>query len=69
MYERLLIMRELLSDKGAIYLHCDYHKTHHLRVLLDEVFGPDMFVNEIIWKKLLPPKHNLLSLQIYMTLS
>lgn len=56
MYERLLIMRELLSDKGAIYLHCDYHKTHHLRALLDEVFGPDMFVNEIIWKKTTAPK-------------
>lgn len=56
MYERLLIMRELLSDKGTIYLHCDYHKNHHLRALLDEVFGPDMFVNEIIWKKTTAPK-------------
>ena len=56
MYERLLILRELLSDKGTIYLHCDYHKSHHLRMLLDEVFGPDMFVNEIIWKKTTAPK-------------
>jgi site-specific DNA-methyltransferase (adenine-specific)/adenine-specific DNA-methyltransferase len=52
MYERLLILRELLSDKGTIYLHCDYHKSHHLRCLLDEVFGADNFFNEIIWQKI-----------------
>lgn len=49
MYERLIIMRELLSDKGSIYLHCDWHKVHHLRCIMDEVFGIDQFVNEIIW--------------------
>ncbi|MGI6710960.1 MAG: DNA methyltransferase [Bacilli bacterium] len=49
MYERLILLRELLSDKGSIYLHCDWHKVHHLRMLMDEVFGPDKFVNEIIW--------------------
>ncbi len=49
MYERLILLRELLSDKGAIYLHCDWHKSHHLRFLLDEVFGEENFVNEIIW--------------------
>lgn len=49
MYERLLLLRELLSDKGSIYLHCDWHKVHHLRMILDEVFGPGKFVNEIIW--------------------
>lgn len=42
-------MRELLSDKGTIYLHCDWHKAHHLRMLMDEVFGSDKFVNEVIW--------------------
>ena len=50
MYERLILLRELLSEKGSIYLHCDWHKSHHLRFLLDEVFGADNFVNEIIWK-------------------
>ena len=50
MYERLIIMRELLSDKGSIYLHCDYHKNSHLRLLMDEVFGEDNFQNEVIWK-------------------
>ena len=49
MYERLILMRELLSEKGSIYLHCDWHKSHHLRFLLDEVFGAESFVNEIIW--------------------
>jgi len=49
MFERLILMRELLSSKGSIYLHCDWHKSHHLRMLMDEVFGPNNFRNEIIW--------------------
>ncbi|MBR6412681.1 MAG: site-specific DNA-methyltransferase [Alphaproteobacteria bacterium] len=49
MYERLILIRELLSDKGSVYLHCDWHKVHHLRCLMDEVLGPDNFRNEIIW--------------------
>lgn len=49
MYERLILIRELLSDTGSIYLHCDWHKAHHLRCLMDEVFGADNFINEIIW--------------------
>ena len=49
MYERLILIRELLSEKGSIYLHCDWHKNHHLRLLLDEVFGEYNFVNDIIW--------------------
>jgi adenine specific DNA methylase Mod len=49
MYERLILLRELLSDEGSIYLHCDWHKSHHLRFLLDEVFGEENFGNEIIW--------------------
>ena len=67
MYERLILLRELLSDKGSIYLHCDWHKSHHLRFLLDEVFGEENFRNEIIWgyrsggaskKESLPRKHD-----------
>ena len=38
MFERLLLLRELLADDGSIYLHCDWHKSHHLRCLMDEVF-------------------------------
>ena len=49
MFERLILLRELLSEKGSIYLHCDWHKSHHLRFLLDEVFGEDNFVNEVVW--------------------
>ena len=49
MYERLLLLRELLSEKGSLYLHCDWRKNHHLRMLLDEVFTIDNFRNEIIW--------------------
>ena len=49
MYERLLLLRELLADNGSIYLHCDYHKSHHLRCLMDEVFGEENFINEVVW--------------------
>lgn len=49
MYERLTLIRELLSDKGCIYLHCDWHKAAHLKLLMDEVFGADRFLNEIAW--------------------
>lgn len=49
MYERLIMLKELLSDKGSIYLHCDWHKVHHLRLIMDEVFGPSNFRNEVIW--------------------
>lgn len=49
MYERLILLRELLSANGSIYLHCDWHKSHHLRMILDDVFGNENFRNEIIW--------------------
>ena len=49
MYERLTVMRELLSKHGSIYLHCDWHKSHYLRTIMDAVFGSNNFKNEIIW--------------------
>ena len=49
MYERLILLRELLSETGIICLHCDFRKNYLLRSLLDEVFGPDRFLNEITW--------------------
>lgn len=49
MYERLILMRELLSDRGQIVVHLDYHKCHHVRLIMDEVFGIDNFRNELIW--------------------
>lgn len=48
-YERAILMRELLSDNGVLCLHCDWHKSHYLRALLDEVFGAGTFQNEIVW--------------------
>jgi DNA modification methylase len=49
MYDRLMLLRELLADGGSMFLHCDHARGHQLRCLMDEVFGPNAFVNEIIW--------------------
>ncbi len=49
MYERLILLRELLSDDGSIYLHCDFHKDHLLRSVMDEIFGAENFQREIVW--------------------
>ena len=49
MYERLILMRELLSDNGSIYVHCDWRMNSYLRLLLDEIFSKNNYVNEIIW--------------------
>lgn len=51
MYERLLLMRELLSDSGSIYVHCDWRVDHYLKAMLDEIFGKSRLVNEIAWKR------------------
>ena len=59
MYERFVLLKELLSDIGQIIVHLDYHKCHHIRLIMDEVFGQDNFRNEIIWTYnggALPPK-------------
>jgi len=50
MYERLLLLRELLAATGCIYLHCDHRKEHYLRLLLEEVFGAENFLNTISWR-------------------
>lgn len=49
MYERLMIMKDLLSEDGSIYVHCDWRVVAYLRNILDEVFGKDNFQREIIW--------------------
>lgn len=49
MYERIVLLKELLSNSGTIVLHCDWHKSHYLRVIIDEIFGMNNFVNEIVW--------------------
>ena len=50
MYERLTLMRELLSERGSIYVHCDWRVNSYLHLLLDEIFNEDNFINEIIWR-------------------
>ena len=49
MYERLQLLKELLASSGTIYVHCDWRKDYLLRGLMDEVFGPENFINEITW--------------------
>ena len=50
LYPRLVLMRELLSDHGSIYVHIDWHVGHYVKVLMDEIFGKNNFVNEIVWQ-------------------
>ena len=50
------LMRELLADNGSIYVHCDWHKSHYLRCILDEIFGEQNFRNDITWVRSTNPK-------------
>jgi len=50
-YESIVMLRELLSSDGSIYVHLDYHVAHYAKCVLDEVFGHDAFDCEIIWKR------------------
>jgi DNA modification methylase len=56
---RLELLRDLLSDTGVIYVHMDWHAVHYVKVLLDEIFGYENFVNEIAWQR--QTSHNDLS--------
>jgi DNA modification methylase len=49
MSDRLVLMKELLADDGSIYVHLDYRVIHYIKAIMDEIFGKDNFVNEIIW--------------------
>ena len=48
-YPRLALMKELLSNYGSIYVHIDWHVSHYVKILLDDIFGKENFRNEIIW--------------------
>lgn len=48
---RLVLMRELLSDTGTIWVHLDWHVGHYAKIVLDEVFGRQNFLNEVVWKR------------------
>ena len=49
LYERLVLMKELLASKGSIYVHLDWHISHYIKLIMDEIFGIENFRNEIIW--------------------
>jgi adenine-specific DNA-methyltransferase len=49
LYERLVLMEELLAENGSIYVHLDWHVSHYVKVMMDEIFGYENFRNEIIW--------------------
>ena len=49
MYDRLVLMKELLADDGSIYVHLDHHVGHYVKLMMDEIFGRENFRNEIIW--------------------
>jgi len=65
---RLEEMHRVLTPSGSIYVHVDHHVSHHVRILLDEVFGEDRFLNEIVWaydyggrrKDRWPSKHDVI---------
>ena len=68
LYPRLVLMRELLSDKGSIYVHIDWHVGHYVKMMMDNIFGKENIVNEIVWcytgptnqKRNFPRKHDLI---------
>lgn len=69
LYSRLILIKELLSEVGVIYLHCDWHRNFLIRCILEEVFGCKNIVNEIVWSyfgfkrtttKKFPQKHDLI---------
>jgi len=50
-YERLVLMRDLLAEDGSIYVHCDWRVNSHIRLTMDEIFGNNNFINEISWRR------------------
>jgi DNA modification methylase len=50
-YERIVIMRDLLANDGSIYIHCDWRVNSFIRLVLDEIFGSGMYQNQIVWKR------------------
>ena len=51
MYERLSLLRDLLAEGGSMWLHCDWHRSHTLRIVAAEVFGEEALINEIVWQR------------------
>ncbi|MCR4437209.1 MAG: DNA methyltransferase [Eubacteriales bacterium] len=51
MYENLLAIKSVMSETASIYVRLDWHVSHYVKVLMDEIFGENNFVNEIIWRR------------------
>jgi Adenine specific DNA methylase Mod len=51
MYENLMAIKSVMSDTASIYVHLDWHISHYVKILMDEIFGEDCFLNDIIWKR------------------
>ncbi|MDH6277890.1 adenine-specific DNA-methyltransferase [Aurantimicrobium minutum] len=70
MIPRLVLMRELLAETGSIYVHLDWHVGHYVKIVMDEIFGKELFINEIVWaytgpsavRRAFPRKHDVLYL-------
>jgi len=58
-YERLILMRDLLAEEGSIYVHCDWRVNAFIRLAMNEVFGTVNFINEITWKRAHTVKGNI----------
>ena len=71
MYENLMAIKSVMSETASIYVHLDWHVGHYVKILMDEIFGENRFLNEIVWyyetyqgtvKKYFPRKHDTLFL-------
>lgn len=51
MYENLMAIKSVMSERASIYVHLDYHIGHYVKILMDEIFGEENFRNEIVWKR------------------
>lgn len=58
-YERLILMRDLMHSEGSIYVHCDWRVNAFIRLVMNEVFGTENFINEITWKRAHTVKGNI----------
>jgi adenine specific DNA methylase Mod len=50
-YETVVLLRELLAENGSIYVHLDWHVAHYAKAIVDEVFGVNHFLNDIVWQR------------------
>ena len=60
-YERLKLMHGLLADDGSIYVHCDWRVSAYMKLVMDEIFGKDNFLNEIVWQRTRAPHADSMS--------